>query len=319
MSTNKIGLKLADGEFYPVLEDGAVARKRLVVTTVQDEQPSVQIDLYRGEGPTVQSASYIGSLVVEGIPKMAKGEPDIRMDLGLAADGTLTAFAQEASTGASQGLKVSLEALSEEEKYEIPDFEFSKETPDSSFTDVDFEGTDSLPPEADSAQLLHDVRTEADAEEAREKPKGKTLRVILVLVGLLVLLALLGFLVYRFAIAPAQEAKAESAPEVAAQPAPVPAPAPEPAKIEPPAPAAAAAPAEAPAEAPAVVAPESAKKAVAFKKPGVTYKIKWGDTLWDLSYAYYRDPWVYMRIAKANKIKNPDLIICGDKLWIPEK
>ena len=51
----------------------------------------------------------------------------------------------------------------------------------------------------------------------------------------------------------------------------------------------------------------------------MTYKIRWGDTLWDLSYAYYRDPWVYMRIAKANKIKNPDLIISGNKIWIPAK
>jgi hypothetical protein len=317
MNTNKIGLKLADGEFYPVLEDGTAARKRLVVTTVQDGQPSVQIDLYRGEGPTIAGASYIGSLVVEGIPTMPKGEPDIRMDLGLADDGTLTAFAQEASTGASQSLKVSLEALSEEEKYEVPDFEFSNAgREESSFTDVDFEETDSLPPEADSTQLLHDVRSEADAEEAMEKPKGKTLRIVLVLLALLILLALLGFLIYRFAILPAQTAKAPPVPAATAQI--VPAPTPEPAKIEPPAPEpVAAAPAAVPAVAP--TAPAPAKKAVSFKKPGVNYKIKWGDTLWDLSYAYYRDPWVYMKIAKANKIKNPDLIICGDKLWIPAK
>jgi len=317
MTTSKIGLKLADGEFYPVLEDGAASRKRLVVTTVQDGQPSVQIDLYRGDGPTVQGADYIGSLVVEDIPPMAKGEPDIRMDLGLAADGTLTAFAQEASTGASQSLKVSLESLSEEEKYEVPDFQFPREgSRGSSFSDADFEGTDNLPPEADSAQLLHDVRSEADAEEAMEKPKGKALRVVLVILGLLALIGILGFLVYKFAIMPAQAAKAEPAPVAAAvQPAPTPAPAPEPAKIEPPAPEPVAA---APAEAPK--APEPApKKDVVFKTPGVTYKIKWGDTLWDLSYAYYRDPWVYMRIAKANKIKNPDLIISGHKLWIPAK
>jgi hypothetical protein len=320
MSTNKIGLKLADGEFYPVLEDGAAAKKRLVVTTVQDGQPSVQIDLYRGDGSTVQDASYIGSLVVEGIPKLPKGEPDIRMDLGLAADGTLTAFAQESSTGASQSLKVSLEALSEEEKYEIPDFEFSKEPHESSFTDVDFESTDSLPPEADSAQLLYDVRTEADAEEAKEKPKGKVFRLLLVILGILILLALLGFLVYRFAIVPAQAAKAESAPAVAAQSTPAPAPVPESAKIEPPTPAAAEPAPAAAAETPAApVKAAEPKKAVEFKKPGVNHRIKWGDTLWDLSYAYYRDPWVYMRIAKANKVKNPDLIICGDKLWIPAK
>ncbi|MGA2545154.1 MAG: Hsp70 family protein [Rectinemataceae bacterium] len=319
MTTNNIGLKLADGEFYPVLEDGTVARKRLVVTTVQDGQPSVQIDLYRGQGPTVENAVYIGSLVVEGIPKMAKGEPDIRMDLGLAKDGILTAFAQEASTGASQSLKVSLEALPEEEKYEVPDFEFSKEADDSSISDFsegDFEGTDSLPPEADSAQLLADVRSEADAEEAKEKPKSKTLGIILAAIGILLVLLIIGFLVYRFLIVPRSEAKVEPAQTVAAAqtptPAPTSAPAPAPAKIEPPAP-------EPVATAEAPKAPEPEKKAVTFKKPGVTYKIKWGDTLWDLSYSYYRDPWVYMRIARANKIKNPDLIICGNKIWIPAK
>jgi hypothetical protein len=315
-----IGLKLADGEFYPVLEDGTAARKRLVVTTVQDGQPSVQIDLYRGQGPTVESAAYIGSLVVEGIPKMAKGEPDIRMDLGLADDGTLTAFAQEASTGASQSLKVSLEALSEEEKYEVPDFEFaeSPEEPGSpTFSDEDFESTDNLPPEADSAQLLADVRSEADAEEANEKPKGRTLRIVLVAIGIVLILLVLGFLVYRFAISPSSVAKAAPSPAVATQPAP----APEPAKIEAPPPQPAqAAPVPTPQAAAATPKPpEQAKKAVAFKKPGVTYKIKWGDTLWDLSYAYYRDPWVYMRIAKANKIRNPDLIICGNRIWIPSK
>ena len=320
MNTNMIGIKLADGEFYPVLEDGTAARKRLVVTTVQDGQPSVQIDLYRGQGPTVESAAYIGSLVVEGIPKLAKGEPDIRMDLGLAEDGTLTAFAQEASTGASQSLKVSLEALSEEEKYEVPDFEFaeSPEEPGSpTFSDEDFESTDNLPPEADSAQLLADVRSEADAEEANEKPKGRTLRIVLVAIGIVLILLVLGFLVYRFAISPSSVAKAAPSPAVATQPAP----APEPAKIEAPPPQPAqAAPVPTPQAAAATPKPpEQAKKAVAFKKPGVTYKIKWGDTLWDLSYAYYRDPWVYMRIAKANKIRNPDLIICGNRIWIPSK
>jgi hypothetical protein len=315
MNSNNIGLKLADGEFYPVLEDGAAARKRLVVTTVQDGQPSVQIDLYRGHGPSVDGASYIGSLVVEGIPSMPKGEPDIRMDLGLAQDGTLTAFAQEASTGASQSLKVSLEALSEEEKYEVPDFEFSKDASDDSvseFSDSDFDDTDSLPPEADSAQLLADVRSEADAEEAMAQPKRKTLTIVLAALGILLVLALIGFLVYKFLLSPPAAAKAPpAAPPVAAAPAP----APEPAKIEAPAPE----PAPAPAVAEAPKAPEPAKKAVVFKKPGVTYKIRWGDTLWDLSYAYYRDPWVYMKIARANKIKNPDLIISGHKIWIPAK
>jgi len=315
MNTNNIGLKLADGEFYPVIEEGTAARKRLVVTTVQDGQPSVQIDLYRGQGPTVKDTTYIGSLVVEGIPHLPKGEPDIRMDLGLADDGTLTAFAQEASTGASQGLKVSLEALSEEEKYEIPDFEFSKVEEAaglSAFSDEDFEGTDSLPPEADSAQLLADVRSEAEAEEAREKPRNRPGSIILVLLSILLVLLIAAFLVYKFVLAAPAPPKAAPVQATEAQPQPQP----KVAAMEP--------PAAQPAPAAAVPAPEpkaaqTGKKPASFKNPGVSYKIRWGDTLWDLSYAYYRDPWVYMRIAKANKIKNPDLIITGDKIWIPAK
>jgi len=109
--------------------------------------------------------------------------------------------------------------------------------------------------------------------------------------------------------APVQPAPAPSAPEAAVAPAPAATTsAPQPAAT---APAATPAPA---AQTPAAVSPPPA----AAKEPGVWYKIKWGDTLWDLAYAYYRNPWYYPRIAKANKIKNPDLIISGNRIWIPK-
>jgi nucleoid-associated protein YgaU len=52
---------------------------------------------------------------------------------------------------------------------------------------------------------------------------------------------------------------------------------------------------------------------------GIWYRIVWGDTLWDLAGTYYRNPWLYPRLAKANKIPNPDLIIAGHRLFIPKK
>jgi nucleoid-associated protein YgaU len=52
--------------------------------------------------------------------------------------------------------------------------------------------------------------------------------------------------------------------------------------------------------------------------PGsVTYRIKKGDTLWDISATYYRNPWLYPRLAKANSIPNPDLIFAGTRITIP--
>ena len=70
---------------------------------------------------------------------------------------------------------------------------------------------------------------------------------------------------------------------------------------------------------------DAKKKADAQKKTNVNskgvvrYKVKWGDTLWDLSETYYKTPWLYKKIADYNKIKNPNLIIAGTYIDIPPK
>jgi nucleoid-associated protein YgaU len=64
---------------------------------------------------------------------------------------------------------------------------------------------------------------------------------------------------------------------------------------------------------------------VSFKVPatipaaGVPYKIAWGDTLWDIAEAFYRNPWLYTRIARFNNIRNPDHIISGTTIRVPPK
>ncbi|MDR3147256.1 MAG: LysM peptidoglycan-binding domain-containing protein, partial [Treponema sp.] len=52
---------------------------------------------------------------------------------------------------------------------------------------------------------------------------------------------------------------------------------------------------------------------------GVAYRIRWGDTLWDIAEAFYRNPWLYPRIARYNGIRNPDRIISGTSIRIPPK
>ncbi|MDE5899498.1 MAG: LysM peptidoglycan-binding domain-containing protein [Treponemataceae bacterium] len=53
------------------------------------------------------------------------------------------------------------------------------------------------------------------------------------------------------------------------------------------------------------------------KPQGIVYKIKWGDTLWDIADAYYKNPWRYHMIARHNNIRDPDYIISGTTIELP--
>ena len=43
----QIGIKLADGTFYPIMEEGKPVKKTLGLTTVNDNQTRVIVDVYR--------------------------------------------------------------------------------------------------------------------------------------------------------------------------------------------------------------------------------------------------------------------------------
>lgn len=54
-------------------------------------------------------------------------------------------------------------------------------------------------------------------------------------------------------------------------------------------------------------------------KKTVRYKIREGDTLWDLSETFYKTPWKYKKIARHNRIRNPNKIIANTFIDIPAK
>jgi len=51
----------------------------------------------------------------------------------------------------------------------------------------------------------------------------------------------------------------------------------------------------------------------------VRYRLRSGDTLWDLAESFYKNPWQYKKIAKYNGIENPSRIIAGTCITIPAK
>jgi molecular chaperone DnaK (HSP70) len=73
--SSMIGIKIAVGSFFPLLEEDTVAKKRLVLTTAHDVQTNVQIDVYKSSSMSMNDASYIGTLLVENISQKKKATP----------------------------------------------------------------------------------------------------------------------------------------------------------------------------------------------------------------------------------------------------
>jgi len=316
---SKIGIKIANGEFYPIMEENSLIRKRLILTTVHDNQPSVQIDLYRSTANAMADAQYIGSLVVEKIRPRPKGEPSIEMVISSNSNGEIIAEAIDLDTNAGGEhyvLTVSLRSLDETSRdMYIPDFELeSNEEPPSSLYNK--------------------------AKKVRQEGEGSSkawiaILIILLLLGLLAawLFFLGGMDVVKEKIGPAVTQRQEQT-QPAKQPEPVKQPdppkQPEPVKqtepvkqvVEPPpviqAPASPPAQKQQPASTrrPPVA---SYNVPATIPREGVDYRIRWGDTLWDIADAFYRNPWLYPRIARHNNIRNPNLIISGRTIRIPPR
>jgi LysM repeat protein len=379
VSGSTVGIKIADGSYYPILEQGFTGRKKLTLTTVADSQTRVQIDLYRGDGGGLEKARYIGSLLIENIPPAPRGEPEIHLSIGLDADGELDAEASDASTGERQTFSISLTTLSDDETYEVPEFRVEEEQEpavealpgldeetgeepgpfsvgdEEETGEVELEGLEESveagPAEQDGEPEKAGPPGERESfdfeeppltgesyptgsgarkkERARRRGPGTFLVVLFCLLGAL-LLGVVGYVVYRAVTGqPVQLLPSAGTPAAPAEQAPAAEAGAAAGTSQAASGQEAAAAGEAAAGGPAAgesmtvetTAGEAATTTAAEKPSppkGVTYRIRKGDTLWDISATYYRNPWLYLRLARANSIKNPDLIFAGAKLFIPE-
>ena len=169
---NDIGIKLADGTFYPILSD-AVRFQNIELTTVRDNQETVQIDLFQ-KGETLE---YIGSLIVEDIAQKKAGESTISLKLEVDENENLKAEAADLDSGAGQTLKVSLAAVTPNDEgndFNLNDFELS---PQKDFFEMS------------SENFISETTAESEAASfgAGEKKFPKWLAAILILLGIAVL------------------------------------------------------------------------------------------------------------------------------------
>ena len=148
---NIIGIKLADGSFYPVMEEGQPFSKKLELTTVRDDQTTVHLDLYRSATGSMEDAEYVDTLVVENLVPHPKQEHSLNLNINLDENNMLSAEIDDPETGTTTNSKVSLITLEKEALAREPDY--------------------TLASEPDSLDDLDDFNFDSDTEELSELPE----------------------------------------------------------------------------------------------------------------------------------------------------
>ncbi|MDR0382771.1 MAG: Hsp70 family protein [Spirochaetaceae bacterium] len=295
--SSMIGIKIANGAFFPILEENKVAKKRLVLTTAHDAQTNVQIDIYKTSSMSMANAAYVGTLIVENIARKKEGSPSIELVVSYNENGELLAEARDLDNPDKKNKNLMIASMPPDEG--VPNFE------DFLFEHEDISGNKS----AAAVKRPNFVRFATTA-----------------LVAVLLAVFALWFFVFRakqeLYVPPSQNIAetppaetVEDVPEVTAVIPAVP-----PVAVAPPA----APPVEEPRQTPP---PSSLRRSNApvfsVKFPavipagGIKYRLRWGDTLWDVSQAAYRNPWYYRYIARYNGIRNPDRVISGRIITVP--
>ena len=123
-----IGIKLADGSFYPIMEDGKADSKTLSLTTVKDNQTTVKVDLYQSETGTMEDAKYLDTLQIEDLNPHPNGEPDFNLSLSLDEDNNLSAQVADPETNKSSSKDVPFIKRSEAERAEPSPIDAVEET-----------------------------------------------------------------------------------------------------------------------------------------------------------------------------------------------
>ena len=149
---SNIGIRLANGEFYSILDDTNPAKKRVTLTTVQDDQRNVQIDILRkAEGP--ETSEYVGTLLLEDLDAQPGNPIELELVLGVDDAGTISARLGDTQGSQYQSFSIASDQIEQQEPFGLPDFDTDFEADIDSIEDFDDSLTDSSVMDEDQAAI----------------------------------------------------------------------------------------------------------------------------------------------------------------------
>ncbi len=206
MAGEKIGIKVADGSFFPIMDMDSRGGKKFVLTTNHDYQEGVQMDFFLGqEDSAPEELRYIGGMRMSKIEPEEQGKPEVAVYMRLGEDGSLVVRAVDEVIGEEESKSYDLpmdeyQGASEEAAEPAGPDESSEPSVwnDPRITDYAPSVVEGGPESTESPESTEFTESFEEEEPAPErKSRGNILLAIgFVLIGLF-LMGMLSFLFFR--------------------------------------------------------------------------------------------------------------------------
>jgi molecular chaperone DnaK len=103
-----LGVETAGGVFTAIIQRNTTipAKKSMVFSTAQDNQPIVDVHVLQGERPMAEDNKTLGRFQLVGIPPAPRGVPQIEVTFDIDANGIVHVSARDLGTGKQQQIKI---------------------------------------------------------------------------------------------------------------------------------------------------------------------------------------------------------------------
>ena len=103
-----LGVETAGGVFTAIIQRNTTipAKKSMVFSTAQDNQPIVDVHVLQGERPMAEDNKTLGRFQLVGIPPAPRGVPQIEVTFDIDANGLVHVSAKDLGTGKVQQIKI---------------------------------------------------------------------------------------------------------------------------------------------------------------------------------------------------------------------